>query len=315
MREEKPIWTSASFLVYLGGLTVLFSAIAGLAYLSAHYHGAGEGTAWALLFLVVLSLIAQGLRHRGRTLAAGIFAFASVIAWGIFVAIVFHWFGWNGVTGSLSRWSWSRLALWLLIILAAEGDRKRFRFPFIRLISAVVGWLFVIDLITNGGTFTVVVTLFVGLVYLAVGAARNARPSAFWLHFVAGLLVGGSLLYWLHSSDVEWAFVGVFSVLFMAVGTRLARSSWTVFGALGLFAVATRQAIVWSVSGGGSAQTGTIGGPFAQPKFVPGTSVNTIVGLSDRGWVPIVVFAVLGFLYVALGILAGRRRPVAPTAA
>lgn len=307
MREAKPIWTSASFLVYLGGLTVLASALAAFTYLAVQYAGAGEQAAWALLLLAVLYAVAHGLRVRGRTLAAGIFAFASVIAWGVFVAAVFRWWGWNGYKGSFHHWSWSRLALWLLILAAAWDDHRRFRFPLIKLISAVVGWLFVIDLITNGGTFTVVVTLLVGLAYLLAGTIRNARPSAFWLHLVAGLLVGGSLLYWLHSSDAEWAFVGVFSVLFMAVGTRLARSSWTVFGALGLFAVATRQSLAWT-----QPALQSIGGPTTNqpPSFVPGTSVSTIVGLPARGWVPIVVFAVLGFLYVALGILASRRGPV-----
>jgi len=307
VREARPIWTSASLLVYLGGLTVLFSALAALVYLSIGYgHGAEAG--WALLVLVVLYAIAHALRLRGRTLAAGIFAFASVIAWGVFVALVFTWWGWNGVGGSFSHWSWSRLALWLLILASAWDDHRRFRFPLIKLISAVVGWLFVIDLITNGGTFTVVVTFLVGLAYLGVGAARNARPSAFWLHFVAGLLVGGSLLYWLHSSDVEWASVGVFSVLFMAVGTRLARSSWTVFGALGLLAVATRQSIVWS-------EPHSHGFAFSPPPIIPGASVRYAVAPGLRPWPAIVTFAVLGFLYVALGIVASRRRAAAPIAA
>jgi hypothetical protein len=40
--EIKPIWTSASFLVYTGGLTVLVSAIAALAYLSGNYESGGR---------------------------------------------------------------------------------------------------------------------------------------------------------------------------------------------------------------------------------------------------------------------------------
>lgn len=302
MREAKPIWTSASFLVYLGGLTVLFAAIAALVYLATQYRGAGEETAWALLVLVVLYAIAHALRLRGRTLAAGIFAFASVIAWGIFVAVLFHWWGWNGVSGSFSRWSWSRLALWLLILAAAWDDRRRFRFPLIRLISAVVCWIFVIDLITSGGSFTVAVTLVVGLAYLLAGSILNARPSSFWLHVVGGLLIGGSLLYWLHSGDVEWAFVGVFSVLYMAVGTRLARSSWTVLGALGLLLVASRYSVIWSASTAGTGWTGYAPVPKAATSFV----VPTVTGF--RPWAAIVTFAVLGFLYVALGLLASRRR-------
>ena len=37
VRETKPIWTSATFLVYTGGLTVLLGGAAALAYLSATY--------------------------------------------------------------------------------------------------------------------------------------------------------------------------------------------------------------------------------------------------------------------------------------
>ena len=302
MREAKPIWTSASFLVYLGGLTVLFSALAALEYLSTQYRGAGQGTAWSFLVLAVLYAIAHAFRRRGRTLAAGIFAFASVIAWAVFVAVLFKWIGWD-ITGSLRHWCTARLAWELLILAAAWDDHRRFRFPLIRLISAFVGWIFVIDLITNGGNFTAAVTLIVGFAYLAIGAARNAQPSAFWLHFVSGLLIGGSLLYWLHSGDVEWAFIGVFSVVFMMVGARLARSSWSVFGAFGLFLVATRYAAIWSqgpshgiVHLGG----GTGFGPLPT-KFVPPT-------FGFRPWPAIVTFAVLGFLYVAFGILSSRRR-------
>ena len=154
--EVKPIWTSSTFLVYTGGLTVLGGGAAALAYLSGHY-GKGAEAGWALLVLVILYTVAHALRLRGRPIAAGIFAFASVLAWAAFIVLLFEWWGWNGVNGDLKHWSWSRLTLWLLILAAAWDDRRRFRFPFIRVISAVVGWLFVVDLITAGGNFTVTV--------------------------------------------------------------------------------------------------------------------------------------------------------------
>lgn len=305
MREAKPIWTSASFLVYLGGLTVLFSGLAALVYLSSQYHGAGEETAWAFLVLTVLYAIAHAFHRRGRTLAAGILAFASVIAWALFVAFLFRWIGWNILTSSFRHWSWARLAWELLILASAWDDHRRFRFPLIRLISAVVGWFFVIDLVTNGGNFTAVVTLIVGLAYLAIGAARNAQPSAFWLHFVAGLLIGGSLLYWFHSDDFQWAFVGIVSVVFIAIGARLARSSWSVFGAFGLYLVATRYAAIWSQ--GPSHGIVNLGGGKGYGAVIrPALSLPGISGF--RPWAAIVTFAVLGFLYVALGILSSRRR-------
>ena len=124
-RELKPLWTSATFLVYTGGLTVLLGGLAALGYLSASY-GSGATAAWALLVLVILYAIAHALRVRGRLIAAGIFAFASVIAWGAFLVFLFDWFGWHGFHSSIHHWSWSRLALWLLILAAAFDDRRRF---------------------------------------------------------------------------------------------------------------------------------------------------------------------------------------------
>lgn len=304
--EAKPIWTSASFLVYTGGLTVLGAAIAALEYLQGSYGKAAE-TGWALLVLVVLNVIARALRSRGRTLAAGIFAFASVIAWGALVALAFEWWGWNGVSGSFSHWSWSRLALWLLVLAAAADDHRRFRFPMIRLISAVVGWLFLIDLITAGGDFTAAVTLIVGLAYLVAGSIRK-EPSAFWLHLVGGLLVGGALLYWLHSGDTEWAFVGVFSTLFVIVGTRLRRSSWTVLGTIGFFLLAIRQSIEWTSFSpfAGTGAGGII--PFGAGMGAgPGRGFGMFAAGPHDTWAPIVVFAVLGFGLVVFGLLARRR--------
>src|SRR6266571_2840621 len=65
VREVKPIWTSASFLVYTGGFIVLASAIGALAYLSGHYESGAEA-GWAFLVLVVLYAIAHAFRIRRR---------------------------------------------------------------------------------------------------------------------------------------------------------------------------------------------------------------------------------------------------------
>src|SRR6185437_14269112 len=120
--------------------------------------------------------------------------------------------------------------LWLLILAAAFDDRRRFGFPFIRLISLVVTWLFIIDLITSGGSFTAAVTLLVGLVYLGWGMTQHS-PSSFWLH-----LVGGAILYWCHASDFDFAVVSVFAFLFVGVAYATKRSSWAVLGTIGFFA-------------------------------------------------------------------------------
>ena len=287
-REIKPIWTSASFLVYTGGLTVLGGGIGALFYLSTQYPGDGQGTAWTLLILVVLYAIAHALRLRGRPIAAGIFAFASVIAWIIFVAVLFSWWGWtNGAFNDFGRWSWARLALELLILLAAWDDRRRFRFPFIGLVSAVVGWVFVIDVITAGGTFTQAVTLIVGLVYLVVGSI-SSKASAFWLHLVGGGLVGVPILVWCHTTDGDFAVVSFIALVFVAFAYWTSRSTWAVYATIGFFAAAVHYLV--------GSPTGIARGA------VQGQPPNITT------WSFPLAFGLLGFWLVLLGLLGSRRR-------
>jgi hypothetical protein len=283
----KPVWKTSSYLVYAGGLTVLGAALAALSYLSGHY-GSGALTAWALLVLVVLSMIAESLRRRDRWVAAGIFAFASVIAWGAFVGIAWHWFGWlDSWNSAFGSWSVSHLSLELLILLAALSDRRRWRFPFITLISAVVGWFFVTDFVSNGGEWTYVVTLFIGLAYL-LGGTVSDQPSAFWLHFVGGVLIGATLLHWWHSSDFDWALISAAALVYVGIAYATKRSSWAVFGSIG-FVLASFH-YLFSASG----TTTSIGG--------------VEIGVpSISGWAPSVAFACLGFWFVFLGL--ATRRP------
>ncbi|MGH2972988.1 MAG: hypothetical protein ACRDNM_01395 [Gaiellaceae bacterium] len=286
MAELKPVWKTSSFLVYTGGLTVLGAAIAALSYLSGHY-GSGALTGWALLVLVVLYFVAHWFRHRGRWVAAGLFAFASVIAWGAFLAIVYHWFGWLHSSSSFKHFSFARLSIEFLIFVAARDDRRRFGFPFISLISAVVGWVFVIDLISSGGTWTKVVTLLVGLVYLVVGSVSD-RPSSFWLHLVGGALIGGVFLDWWHSTDTDWALISAAALVFVFIAHMTKRSSWAVYATIGFLGATIHY--LFSTS----APVGI--GPIS-------ISVPSI----SSGWAPSVAFACLGFWLVLLGLL-GRRQ-------
>jgi hypothetical protein len=308
-REIKPIWTSATFLVYAGGLTVLLGGLAALGYLSATY-GSGAQAGWALLVLAILYAIAHALRRRGRQIAAGIFAFIAVIAWAVFLVFLFEWWGWNGIHGSFKHWSWSRLALWVLILGAAREDRKRFGFPFIGLISAVIAWVFVIDLITAGGSFTAAVTLIVGLAYLLVGMVRGA-PSAFWLHLVGGLLIGGSILYWAHTSDGDYALVSIVAFLFVLLGYATKRSSWAVLGTIGFF-IATIHYLVGSPTQLAEGFFG-IGGGGQCVATPTGQTCTTFGGSPVSPWSPALAFGLLGFFLVLLGLL-GRRRTAATLA-
>ncbi len=300
-RELKPIWTSASFLVYTGGLTVLLGGLLALRYLGHHY-GSAAKAGWALLILVVLYAIAHALRLRERPLAAGIFAFASVIAWGALVVLTFRWWGWHGVDASESHWSWARTAAILLVLAAAWDDRRRFRFPFIRVISAVLVFALVTSVLPAGGNWTAAWALIVGLSYLVVGSVGD-KPSAFWLHLVGGALIGGAVLYWWHTSDAQWAGVLIVALLFVLVAYWTGRSSWAFWGTIGFFA-ATIHYVVGSATALGESLVG-LGGfgpslPGGRPGFLG-------AGQTISPWAFPLAFGLLGFWLVLLGMV-GRRR-------
>jgi hypothetical protein len=271
----------------VGGLTVLTSAGASLGYLATQY-GNGALTAWALLLLAVLFVVALMLRRRGAWMAAGLFAFATVAMWAAFLGVLFTWWGWHANAGSnaFDGWNWTLWFLLLLVIAAASAALRAFRFPllFVYILSSV--YFLVTDVISGGGNWSAIVTLFIGLVYLFVGMSVDRGPKSpygFWWHLSAGFLVGGALLYWWHSSEADFALLATASVLFILLAGVTWRSSWAVFGVIGFFAAATHWTIEWVATG--------------------------VLSLgSDRSWVPLVVFAVVGFFFVLLGLHLDRRR-------
>jgi len=308
-REIKPIWTSATFLVYTGGLTVLLGGLAALAYLSSRY-GSGAKAGWALLILVILYGIAHGLRLRERPIAAGIFAFASVIAWSAFVILTFEWWGWNGVNAGLSHWSWARTIAILLILAAAWDDRRRFNFPFIQAISALFGFILVLDLLPAGGNWTAAWAVLVGLAYFLSGIVRD-EPSTFWLHLAGGLLIGGAILFWAHTSDGDYAVVSIVAFLFVLVAYATKRSSWAVLGALGFY-IATIHYLVGSPTALAQGAFG-LGSSETCHALAGQPPVCTSSGASVSPWSPALALGLLGFFLVLLGLLR-RRRTVATLA-
>jgi hypothetical protein len=291
MRPRKPVWKTSSFLVYTGGLTVLAAAVATLAYLSGQY-GKGWLAGWGLLVLVILRFIAEALRLRGRWVAGGIFAFASVIAWGVFVGLAWSWFGWLDHWNSpFAGWSLAHLSLESLILVAALGDQRRWDFPLIALISTVVGWFFVTDFISNGGNWTYIVTLVMGLLYLLAGIASRS-PAAFWLHFVGGLLIGVPLLRWWHTTDFHWALISALALAYVLIAYVTKRSSWAVYATIGFFG-ATIHYLVGS------------------PTTVVGDALSGTAPSHVSPWAPALAFGLLGFWLVLLGLF-GRRGAPAP---
>lgn len=265
---------------------MLVAALGTLGYLSLHY-GKGALAAWALLPLCTLLAVAFALRRRGRWVAAGVFAFSWVAVWAAFLGLLFRWWGWRISGDSLfGGWHWALWTLLLLVVAAASVLYRAFRFPFLVPYVLVGVWWIVTDVVSGGGSWSAVVTLAIGIVYLLVGVGADRgsrRASGFWWQLVSGLLVAGSLLYWWHSSESDWSLLATASVLYVLVAGATWRSSWAVLGVGGLFAAATHWTTEW-VNAGFSI-------------FAP-----------NRTWVPFVVLAVVGFFLVVLGLYLDRRR-------
>jgi len=291
MEIAQPRWASWSFLLYAGGLTVLAAAVSALSFLASSY-GDAAFAAWALGVWLVLRAIATTALSRGERIVAGVFAFASVVAFGVFVGALWAWFGW--LSKPLHEHAFrgfhpAKLALELLVIAAAVAAARRFRFPLLVLAVCAATWFFVTDLVSGGGNWTAVVSLVLGLAFLLVGVTIDRgprRPYGFWVHVVAGAAMGGSLVFFWHHGNWKWALIAVASLVYLRLAGSTGRSSWAVFGAAGLLAAAGHFASHWM---------------HRSLFFAEDSSLA-------RAWVPSLVFTVTGFLLVALGLLLGRRR-------
>jgi hypothetical protein len=288
MDVPKPRWTSSSFLLYLGLFTLLASLTGAYTYLTTQY-GELAFVGWTLLMLAVLAGLALAFRRRGTWLTAGVFAYLAVVAFGGLISALYSWWGWGTDTGGASPfdgWHWSAWLAIVLVLAASIAAVRRFRFPFFVISICLASWFLVTDVVSGGGSWAAVVTLLIGFLYFFVGLAVN-RVYGFWVHVASGGLVAGALLYWWHGSTAGWWLLVVVAILFVATGVAVRRSSWTVIGAAGLFAAAVHFSIDWT------------------------TGSFTFFAGPTKLWVPIVVAAVLGFLYVALGLLAARRSSAA----
>jgi hypothetical protein len=257
-------------------------------------HGKGAFAGWAVVFFLVIEACAVTLKQRGRPVAAGLFAFVAVGLFAVTLGAFFSWFGWlHGGGAPFSGFHVGLLAIELLTLIAAFAALRVFRLPLIVAIIAGLGWYFVTDMLSSGGNWTAVVTLLVGIVLFFVGLSLDggdSRPYGFWVHFVAGLTVGGSLLYFWHSGDFRWTLIIIASLVFIGIGSAARRSSWAVLGAIGL-ALAT--------------------GHFALDRGINlgGESVSR-----PENWIGPVAYLCLGFFYVLLGLMLSRRGDAAERA-
>lgn len=301
-------WSSASFLVYVGGLTIL-GAIGSLLNAQADQHGSGGLVGWALLVLLAVSACALYARGRGHRVTAGLLALSSVASFVVLLGALLDWFGWLApVDGSaFGGFRVSLLFLELVLVFSAAVAMLLFEFPLLMFVVAAGTWFFLTDLLSGGGDWSAVVTLLVGLGLLVAAVAvdfGDARPYGLWLHVVAGLTIGGGLLWFFHEGDWEWVLVAIAGLLYVAAGDRLVRSSWVVLGAWGILQAAAHFAAKWSEDVYALAITSFYLFPF----LLAGAFDESGQSRSNHAWAAGVVFAVTGALFVLIALVIARRR-------
>jgi len=309
MKAVRAPWSNASFLAYLGGLTILVAVLA-LLSIEAADNGAGGFVGWSALVLAILTVLAFLSKRSGRSVTAGLYALSAFV---VFFGALLQWFGWlphanGGVFRGFRFWL---LVLELAAVVAAAVALRIFRFPLLVLVVALASWFFVTDLISDGGDWSAIVTIAYGLALLAIAVASDSggsRVYGFWLHVVAGLTIGGGLLWFFHDGDFDWAVIGVVAVLYIALGDRLLRSSWVVLAAWGLLQMTTHFAE-----------------RFANVRFFAffplGIFFFPFFGFSGNDqsrqhtWAAPLLCAALGLVFIVIAqLIARRRRDAIPAA-
>jgi hypothetical protein len=154
MNAVRVPWSHASFLDYLGGLTVLVAMLAFLSIESGE-HGSGGLVGWSALVFAVLALLAFLSKRAGRLVTAGLYALSAVAAFVVFFGALLDWFGWLPDLNNGSAFRGFRfwlLVLELSIVVASAVALRVFRFPLLVLVVAASAWFFVTDLVSGEGT-------------------------------------------------------------------------------------------------------------------------------------------------------------------
>jgi hypothetical protein len=282
-------WASASFLVYTGALTVLLAAVWLNSILSGRYSTAAF-VGWSALMLACAAFCAAAFRVSKRPLLAGLFAFVTVPLFAIFIGALEHWFGWLPHGASpFGGFHLGLLLLELLTLFYALWALRVFHHPLLVLAAAVVSWYFVTDFLSSGGNWSAWVSLLFGLFFLLPTAFAANRVYGFWLHVVSGLTIGGALLFFWHTTDWNFILIALVGLVYVFFGGAIKRSSWAVIGALYLLLTTIHFVDKWF----GSVNPLTLFFGFG--------------GHPKHDWARPLGFVVLGFVYVALGILLHRR--------
>src|SRR2546423_13681440 len=91
MNPVRVPWSHASFLAYLGGITILVAMLAFLS-LESGEHGADSLTGWSAPVLAVLATLAFLAKRHGRFVTSGLYALSAGAAFVVFFGRLLDWF-------------------------------------------------------------------------------------------------------------------------------------------------------------------------------------------------------------------------------
>ena len=242
----RPAWSSSSFLVYAGVLTVLLALAALLGDLG-NRNGSWGLAGWTALVLAILVALVARFDRDGRPVVAGLTAFVAVAVTGLLAGALLDAVGLgDDVMPFDDDFELAPLLVAVTVLAAALVAARRFRFPLLMLAATVAQVVLVLDLVAGilgSGNWLQWAALFLGLVELAIARALDGdpgrRPWAFWKHVAAALLIGTAIVTLLDSWGVGWALIGLLALCFIALARAFERSVWAVVGAFGLVLVTT----------------------------------------------------------------------------
>lgn len=291
----RPRWSTASVLVYIGGLVVL-SATGSLLGILGEDHGEWALAGYALVAGVVALGIALLLQQRDRDVAAGLAATLAVIFATVSVAAFLSAIG--IVDAESEGYDPTVHIIEAAIIVAAFLALYRFRAPLLVLVIALAVFATLIDIAATipWDDADTAAALVVGALFVLAGVVidRSGRePYGFWLHFVGAFAVGGAILDLVAGEgDAGWIFIGVVSLAYVAAAYLLERSVYAVVGAIGILATTTY--FTFDVVGLATSLV-----PFGEGG---GTDADV------EPWQVASWFVVAGLLIGLLGLVGGRLR-------
>ena len=290
----RPRWSTASALVYIGGLVVL-TATGSLLGILGEDHGEWALAGYGLVAAAAALGIALLLQQRDRDVAAGLAATLAVI----FVTVsVAAFLSAVGILDDEEGYDPAVHIVEAAILVAALLALYRFRAPLLMLVIGLTVFVTLLDIASTipWDYAETTAALLVGLLFVAAGVIvdRSGRePYGFWLHFIAAFAVGGSVLDLVaEEGDAGWILIGVVSLAYVAVAHVLERSVYAVVGAIGILATTTY--FTFDVVG-----LATTLVPFGEGG---GTDADV------EPWQVASWFVVAGLLIGLLGLVGGRLR-------